>query len=174
MTNRCIMVFPKFDNINVIDRIRDKYDPLSNFVRPHITLVFPFESDISPLELNEHIKNSLLDSRPFNLTMQGFSASVEPWSNYLFLNVTEGLQALYQLSNKLYTGILDKYQSDIYKERYCPHLTVGNLNKNIDYQSILDNLQNEKTQFMTCVNCVDVEIIGDDESSKSEMTIPLH
>lgn len=40
------MIFPKFENIKIIDEIRDKYDPLANHVRPHITLVFPFESNI--------------------------------------------------------------------------------------------------------------------------------
>ncbi|MPQ44814.1 hypothetical protein [Clostridium tarantellae] len=32
-------------NINVITNIRKKYDPLADLVLPHITLVFPFESD---------------------------------------------------------------------------------------------------------------------------------
>lgn len=55
---RCIMIFPQFKNINIIDEIREKYDPLSNNVRPHITLVFPFESNISKVDL----QNSLIPS----------------------------------------------------------------------------------------------------------------
>ena len=47
MVKRTIMIFPEFDNIDSIDRIRSKYDPLAELVRPHITLVFPFESDIT-------------------------------------------------------------------------------------------------------------------------------
>ena len=173
MIQRCIMVFPQFDNIEVIDRIRDKYDPLSNYVRPHITLIFPFDSDISSNELNAHIKTALSDCKPFNLTMQGFTASVEPLSTYLFLNVAEGLQELYQLSRSLYTGILEKYQSDLYKISYIPHLTVGNLNKDEDYEAIIKLLNGEKAKFATMVNCVSVEIIGDGETSIFEMSIPL-
>lgn len=173
MSKRCIMVFPNFENMNIIEEIRDKYDPLSNCVRPHITLVFPFESNISSIELGEHIKNTLASCTPFDLTMQGFSASVEPFSNYLFLNVIDGMEDLSQLSKDLYTGILEKYQSNLYKESYCPHMTVGNLAKTVDYQSILSEIQNIKIQFKAHINCVNVEIISDDESSKIEMTIPF-
>ena len=47
MKLRTIMIFPEFDNIEVIDKIREQYDPLANFVRPHITIVFPFDSERS-------------------------------------------------------------------------------------------------------------------------------
>ena len=32
------MIFPEFDNMDVIDNIREKYDPLAKLVRPHITI----------------------------------------------------------------------------------------------------------------------------------------
>ncbi len=40
MTVRTIMIFPEFKNMEIIDKIRNQYDPLANLVRPHITLVF--------------------------------------------------------------------------------------------------------------------------------------
>lgn len=52
---RTIMIFPKFNNIEIINNIRSKYDPLSLLVLPHITLVFPFELEISNKELEEII-----------------------------------------------------------------------------------------------------------------------
>ena len=56
MKERTIMIFPQFDNIERIDGIRRKYDPLSNLVRPHITLVFPFKSEITTEALSDQIK----------------------------------------------------------------------------------------------------------------------
>ena len=38
MSLRTIMIFPEFENMDIIDRIRDKYDPLARLVRPHITI----------------------------------------------------------------------------------------------------------------------------------------
>lgn len=53
---RTIMIFPQFDNIDVINSIRDKYDPLAKLVKPHITLVFPFDSEIT----NEQLEVALI------------------------------------------------------------------------------------------------------------------
>ena len=36
---RDILIFPKFDNIDIINQVRNKYDRLANLVNPHITLV---------------------------------------------------------------------------------------------------------------------------------------
>lgn len=35
---RTIMIFTQFDNIDVINSIRNKYDPLAKLVKPHITV----------------------------------------------------------------------------------------------------------------------------------------
>jgi len=45
------MIFPEFENMEIIDNIRKQYDPLADLVRPHITLVFPFESPLSNMQL---------------------------------------------------------------------------------------------------------------------------
>lgn len=56
MKERTIMIFPQFDNIEKINEIRCKYDPLSDLVRPHITLVFPFKNEITSEYLSEQIR----------------------------------------------------------------------------------------------------------------------
>jgi hypothetical protein len=38
MITRTIMIFPEFDNIEVINGIRTKYDPLADLVLPHIII----------------------------------------------------------------------------------------------------------------------------------------
>ena len=51
MSKRAIILFPKFcSNTDLIQDIRDRYDPLASKIAPHITLVFPFESEISSLK----------------------------------------------------------------------------------------------------------------------------
>ncbi|WP_313343152.1 hypothetical protein [Sedimentibacter sp.] len=51
MSIRTIMIFPEFENIDVINDIRKKYDPLADLVLPHITLVFPFDSELKNIKL---------------------------------------------------------------------------------------------------------------------------
>ena len=48
---RDILIFPKFNNMKIIDEIRNKYDRLSDLVAPHITLAFPFKDEISNEDL---------------------------------------------------------------------------------------------------------------------------
>ena len=173
MKKRCILIFPIFENMNVIDTIRSQYDPLSKLVSPHITLVFPFESELETSELAEHIQNALKDFRSFSLKMKGITVSIEPKENYLFLNVVQGLQELYGLSRALYTGILEKYKSDNYENKYLPHITVGKLKKSENYGEILDKIGNQETEFSSFVNDIYVEIICEDNSSIIEITHEL-
>lgn len=167
---RCVLVYPNFENRGVIDAIRDKYDPLCNVIDPHITLVFPFGSDLSARALAEHTQEALLGFEPFHLRMKGLTASIEPDGNYLFLNVAQGLQELYGLSRKLYTGILAEYQSDLYRARYCPHITVGKLGKSEDHRGIIRRIGNQETEFACDIDCVHIEIIKESDSAILEVT----
>lgn len=64
------MIFSEFKNINVIDEIRYQYDPLARHVRSHITLVFTFDSNLSTLEIETHLKEALKNIKPFKLTLK--------------------------------------------------------------------------------------------------------
>ena len=63
---RDILIIPKFDNIHKIQMIREKYDELFDIIEPHITLAFPFRSNIS----NEELKHTNLK---INSLMSNFS-----------------------------------------------------------------------------------------------------
>lgn len=73
MNTRAIMIFSEFKNINIINDIRKKYDPLANLVLPHITLVFPFDSKLTNEELNLYMRESLKDIHPLKIELEGFS-----------------------------------------------------------------------------------------------------
>ena len=53
------MIFPEFEKMEIIDEIRKKYDPLANFVRPHITIVFPFENQMSNHDIADILSDRL-------------------------------------------------------------------------------------------------------------------
>lgn len=84
---RTIMIFPHFDNMEIINIIREKYDPLARLVKPHITLVFPFESEMTNAELEDVLDNCLKSIKPFPIVLQGFSKEEDKFGNYLFLDM---------------------------------------------------------------------------------------
>ena len=59
---RDILIFPKLDNINLLQNIRKIYDRLNTLVPPHITLVFPFTDNISNENLYIKLKKLIKDT----------------------------------------------------------------------------------------------------------------
>lgn len=84
------MIFPQFENVNIINEIRKKYDPLANHVSPHITLVFTFESSLTSIEIKEHLTEVLDGTRCFRLTLQEIVKIHNPLGMYLFLGIKQG------------------------------------------------------------------------------------
>lgn len=87
MNLRTIMIFPDFENIEEIDKIRNKYDPLAKLVRPHITIVFPFDIEMSNDDLSQILDTRLNGIEPFEIELQGFSKCQDRFGNYLFLEL---------------------------------------------------------------------------------------
>lgn len=173
MVNRCIMLFPEFMNMPVIDRIRDRYDPLARYVRPHITLVFPFESDITTAELSAHIADALSSTSPFEINLGGISPSPQ-LGNYLFLHVQKGSAEVAALHKKLYTGILREFYPEWLRDiSYLPHMTVGHFDSKVELSLALQDAQTMTETFHTIVRAVSTEIIVENESSVLELDIPL-
>lgn len=161
---RDILIFPKFDNIEEIQKIRKKYDELYSIIPPHITLAFPFKSDISNKELKEKLQNILIKAKPFKLTCSGISLKEDENINtfYIFLNITEGTETLKCLHKQIYNQVLNK--NEIID--YIPHLTLGNTknkNEKINLNSV----------FSTTIDSIVIESIVENEESIIEFEIKL-
>ncbi|SKA75574.1 2'-5' RNA ligase [Caloramator quimbayensis] len=173
MLRRCIMVFPKFENGEIIDNIRKKYDPLASHVKPHITLVFPFESDISSDDLREHILYSVSGISKFEIVLKGIEP-VNSFGKYLFLNIEEGRDYIIELHKRLYKGILENYYPQWLKgNTFLPHMTIGCFDNDDDFKKAIDETKDIINSFKTIVNEVCVEIIDENEDSILELVIPL-
>ena len=157
MSERTIMIFPKFSNMEIIDRIRRNYDPLADLVRPHITLVFPFHSDITDAELGSHIENAISGIPPFSLHLAGIFKQEDAFGNYLFLDVKEGKKQLIQLHDRLYSRALSSFSSEI---PYSPHMTLGNLENRNALHAAYEAVKSISESFSTVADTISVEKIG--------------
>ena len=163
---RDILIIPKFDNVTKIQSIRKQYDELFDIIAPHITLAFPFKSDIS----NEQLKKQLIDIsssiKPFRITCKGITLRKDERINtyYIFLNIIEGKDIINEIHYKIYENILNDIDIKIYN--YESHITLGNTNN-----------PNEKIElneeFAAIVNSIVVEQIGENEESIVEFEIRL-
>lgn len=162
---RDILIFPKFDNLDLIESVRKKYDPLYSLVDPHITVVFPFSDVISNDKLSTKISNLLKDFEPFEVVFKGISISKD---NYIFLNQVIGNDKIIKLHDLIYSNILPTHLNT--KIEYIPHITLGRLNdskalKESTAFNIYSFNENFPYEFKTIINKISIEQIGENEES---------
>ena len=166
---RAIIIFPQFgSHTNLIQDIRNRYDPLANKIAPHITLVFPFDSQISSKVLYRHIKNSLQGFEAFSLSMQGISHEAK---NYLFLNLMKGREDIIKIHDLLYSELIARFLSKKYI--YRPHLTVGHLPDTDTAKIAIRELKHFDYKFETKIDKITTEIILENLSSEVDFEIKL-
>lgn len=168
MKNRAIVIFPNFSNVEAIDAIREKYDPLYNFIGPHLTLIFPFQSELTTKELIEHMENHLKEVGPFELIARGVTGASD---GYVFLDIKIGNDSIIELHDKLYRGILKPYHNRFIP--YIPHITIAKINNENDYGEVVRKLSDFDVEFRTIIDQITIEIIDDSEKSILEVEYRL-
>lgn len=149
---RDILLFPKFQNENKIENIRKQCDCLYGIIRPHITVVFPFDDKISDKELVDSVRNLVKNKKGFFVKFEGISYSED---DYIFLNCVEGEENIIRLHDLLYGNLLNKHLSNrIYK----PHITLGQ-KENCNEDIILSD------SFECKIDAIYIEKIGENDES---------
>jgi 2'-5' RNA ligase len=155
--------------VDAIQGIRDKYDPLAHCIAPHITVVFPFESDLTADELKSYIYEALRGVKKFRVILKNITGDFH--DGYLFLNVKRGNDRIVELHDMLYSGILQRY---LYRKvTYCPHLTVGKLNDAAEFDKAIQELDSFVESFETVADKVYVENIDRNGNSVIEFSCDL-
>jgi len=162
MSLRTIMIFPKFQNMVIIDNIRKQYDPLANLVCPHITMVFPFEDSMSNEELAEILNKRLHTVKPFQLTLAGISKKKDEFGNYLFLNVVQGEEEINFIHQTLYANEFKEFDKGL---PYVPHMTIGKLPTVQLLNEAYESVKGINDTFSTIISKISVEMIGNKEES---------
>ena len=158
MKNRCILIFPKFDNEDIINDVRRRFDPSYKSIAPHITLVFPFESSISRQELSEHVSAALEGISCFDLKLHGIKR-MDGENYYLMLGIREGIEAVSELHERLYTGILSEFKPN-WPGGFMPHMTIGKFDSSDELATAYADLMHFQEVFSAHICRVSVEIIG--------------
>jgi len=162
---RCIHIFPSFKNSASLDNIRNRYDYLCSCIEAHITLVFPFKSDLSIDEITLDLQKVLSDIKPFEIRTKDIQA-VDNHGYYLFLNIDEGSDIISKLHYKFHKGILSPYQSEWTKDgSFLPHITIGRFDNSVDMNNAWKEVKDLSLDYVAVIDRVYVEIIGDNEES---------
>jgi len=146
-----------------VEDIRRKYVPNFGRFKPHLTLVYTFE-DISQKQLNEHIKNSIKNIKPFEITLEGLKKSAKEY--YLYLLVKKGKGEIVQLYKTLNTGIL-KYFKNKDMPRYIPHISLGVFKTKKQIDRAIKEIEKEDLKINYFINEIQLLTLKKDYSIKN-------
>jgi 2'-5' RNA ligase len=114
-----LLYYPEV-GIEALDRLRRKYDPLVDFIPPHVPVVFPVPAPEDEASLFAHVEQVLRGRKRFPLRLRGLEKSPDHW---LFLLVEEGFEELVELFEAMYTGPLAPFRR--HDLEYVPHVGLG-------------------------------------------------
>lgn len=164
MINRAIVIFPKFENVESINAIREVHDPLFKYIDPHVTLVFPFQSELTTEILTNHLSKQLEGLRTFPLVARGISGTSD---GYVFLDIKIGNDHIIELHDRLYSDLLKPYLNRFIP--YTPHITVGRLSDRDEHKAVIESLTDFNTEFIAEIDRIIVERIDEAEQSITEI-----
>lgn len=168
MRRRVIAIFPPLPAANPISDLRRRFDPLADLVPPHITLVFPFESDLTTSELRVHLEAAVRGVAPFPLHLAGVTGNE---GEYFFLNVKRGNDQLIEPHDRLYTGPLRQHLS--VEHAFVTHLTVGRLPDLGSFQEALAAARSVEICVDTMSTTVTAYSVEPSCSRPLELEVPL-
>jgi len=166
---RAIVILPKFDGLELIDQLRRRFDPLASKIEAHITLVFPFESELSARQLQAHMERVTEGLAPFQVHLRGIKGH---GGEYLFLNVKLGNDQLIDLHDRLYSGPLAAYLVSEYT--YVPHVTVGRLPNRTEFLKAVESAREVRATFQPVVSEICAYRMERDGSLWEEFRVSLY
>lgn len=167
MQEHIIVIHLNGNELVEIEQIRQQFDPLALEIKAHITLVFPFKSNLTTKALHAHIQQATQGISPFPVQLQTITGQD---GRYLFLNVKQGKNQLIALHDKSYSDILKPYRHSF---DYLPHVTIGRFQDERTFRKAFTAVQYIDTMWQTLIQNISIVLIGDNTNDTQEMIVTL-
>jgi 2'-5' RNA ligase len=116
--------FPAFEGIERIEAFRRKHDPVAQLIPAHLSLVFPFPTAHTRLQVQTHVQRVVSRWPPLAVTLRRVRLHA---NECLFLMASRGAAAVTALHDKLSTRSLQPHlRRDL---PYEPHITLARLKR---------------------------------------------
>ena len=101
LTRRAIVAFPESAPLRALESFRERNDPIAASLPAHVTLVFPFASTLTSLQVTAHARRIAARWPVIPVRIEAVDAYAWQW---VHLGVTRGRDALVELHDRLYRG----------------------------------------------------------------------
>jgi 2'-5' RNA ligase len=132
LPRRAVVGFPLGAGIDDIERFRRDHDPLAPAMPAHVTLVFPFASSLSSLQIATHVRRVVARWPRLPLRLDGVGVYGAEW---VHLRIDRGREALTELHDRLHRRALGAFLR--VELPYEPHLTIGRARSADDAETIV-------------------------------------
>lgn len=123
-----VVWFPRFEGLERIEALRRRHDPVARHVAAHVSLVFPFPTSLTQLQIGTHVRRVVSRRPPILVTFRHARLHA---NEFLFLMASHGAEALTALHDSLYTRSLQPHlRRDMPFE---PHITLA---RNADFATL--------------------------------------
>ena len=95
--------FPKFEGIERIEAFRRRHDPAAGLIAAHLSLVFPFPTALSRLQVETHVQRVVSRWPPIPVTFRRVRTEA---NEFVFLMAFRGAASIKALRDRLYTRSL--------------------------------------------------------------------
>lgn len=112
--------FPRLEGLERIEAFRQRHDPAAALIPAHLSLVFPFPTAHTRLQVETHVQRVVSRWPPVAVTFHRVRMHA---NEFVFLMAARGAASVTALHDKLYTRSLQPHlRRDI---PYEPHITLA-------------------------------------------------
>jgi 2'-5' RNA ligase len=161
--------FPAFRDIARIEAFRREHDPAAKLIPAHLSLVFPFGTALSRLQVETHVRRVVGAWPPIPLAFRTLRTEA---NEFVFLMASRGAASVVALHDKLYSRSLRHHLRPEFP--YAPHITLAREPDYAKLQAILEQAQEDLGgEFTDVMRSVDLLAVGRDGRIERLASIPL-
>lgn len=124
--------FPDFEGLDAVEAFRARHDPVAGLVPAHLTLVFPFPTALTAIQVETHVRKVAAGWPPVRVVFRGVRGVA---NEFVFLMAARGAEAVTRLHDKLYArSLLPHLRKDL---EYAPHITIARQPEPARYEAAL-------------------------------------
>jgi len=162
--------FPSFRGIERVEAFRARHDPIAAKVPAHLTLVFPFATNLTRLQLETHVRRVASKWPPVPVTFRAIRMHA---NEFVFLMAARGAASVTALHEALYTRSLRPHKRPEFA--YEPHITLARHAEPVSLERAYREAQEALgAEFMDVMRGVDLLAVGPDGKIENLCSIPLN
>ena len=162
--------FPRFRGLERVEAFRARHDPMAANIPAHLSLVFPFGTNLSRLQVETHVRRVAAQWPPVSTTFRTIRIHA---NEFVFLLASRGASSITAFHDRLYTRSLRPHRRPEFP--YEPHITIARQPEPARLERAYDEARDEfPGEYADVMREVELLAVGADGRIESLCNVPLN